>query len=163
VSRQRNDAWGRALVMVASAVWVVTVVTGCSGGSLDQRLDTGTPTTVPPPTVAPSATTDAGQVASGSMRGNTPGRSTAVSTSAARTTMAGAAGSGGMSIGGGTRTGSGAGAGGWWRPASGVSWQVQYSGTLDTSVAAQVYDLDVGSSESYRSDAGAFRPRCWAV
>jgi hypothetical protein len=30
----------------------------------------------------------------------------------------------------------------WWKPAQGLTWQWQLSGTLDTSVNAQVYDVD---------------------
>ena len=30
----------------------------------------------------------------------------------------------------------------WWKPARGQSWQIQYSGALDTSVKASVYNLD---------------------
>ncbi|HYN93804.1 MAG TPA: endo alpha-1,4 polygalactosaminidase [Pilimelia sp.] len=30
----------------------------------------------------------------------------------------------------------------WWRPAPGLTWQWQLSGTLDTAVAAAVYDVD---------------------
>jgi hypothetical protein len=33
--------------------------------------------------------------------------------------------------------------GGWWRPTPGTSWQWQLSGTLDTSVNAGVYDIDL--------------------
>jgi hypothetical protein len=33
-------------------------------------------------------------------------------------------------------------AGGWWRPAVGLTWQWQLSGPLDRSVAADVYDVD---------------------
>lgn len=29
-----------------------------------------------------------------------------------------------------------------WRPAVGLSWQLQYTGKLDTTIAAQVYDID---------------------
>ncbi len=67
-----------------------------------------------------------------------------------------------------------------WHPAVGTTWQWQLSGTLDTSVAAQVYDvdgfetsaaqvatlhqagrhvicyIDVGSWENWRPDAGRF-------
>jgi hypothetical protein len=35
---------------------------------------------------------------------------------------------------------------GWWHPANGLTWQVQYSGHLDTGVAAQVYDIDGSDS-----------------
>jgi hypothetical protein len=34
----------------------------------------------------------------------------------------------------------------WWRPKAGLSWQWQLSGTLDPSVAADVYDIDAVSS-----------------
>ena len=68
----------------------------------------------------------------------------------------------------------------WWRPTPGTNWQIQYSGPLDTSLAVQVYDLDLvdtdlktiellhaagrkvlcyfsaGSYEEWRSDAGQF-------
>ncbi|GAA3449143.1 endo alpha-1,4 polygalactosaminidase [Dactylosporangium matsuzakiense] len=37
-------------------------------------------------------------------------------------------------------------AAGWWRPAVGLSWQMQFSGKLDTSVNAQVYDIDGADS-----------------
>ncbi|MFB9442412.1 endo alpha-1,4 polygalactosaminidase [Dactylosporangium vinaceum] len=36
----------------------------------------------------------------------------------------------------------GAPAGGWWKPAVGQTWQWQLTGTLDKSVAAEVYDVD---------------------
>lgn len=68
----------------------------------------------------------------------------------------------------------------WWRPAVGLSWQWQLTGTVDLTVDATVYDLDmfetdsatvsrlhamkrhvicyidVGSWEDFRPDAGAF-------
>ncbi len=68
----------------------------------------------------------------------------------------------------------------WWAPAKGTSWQVQFAGTLDTSVNAAVFDLDgvdttaasvgalhakgakvicyfsAGSWEDWRSDAQSF-------
>lgn len=67
-----------------------------------------------------------------------------------------------------------------WQPRPGASWQIQYSGPLDTTVAAQIFDLDLfetpkatiaklrargkrvicyfsaGSFEEWRPDAGAF-------
>jgi hypothetical protein len=70
--------------------------------------------------------------------------------------------------------------GAWWKPAPGLSWQIQLSGTLDTSVNVQVFDIDLfdvsaetiaalkgrgarvicyfsaGSFENWRSDASAF-------
>ncbi|MDG6100590.1 endo alpha-1,4 polygalactosaminidase [Dactylosporangium aurantiacum] len=69
---------------------------------------------------------------------------------------------------------------GWWRPAVGATWQWQLTGTLDTSVAVDVYDVDavttsaadvarlkaagrrvicyvnVGAHEDFRADAGSF-------
>jgi len=69
---------------------------------------------------------------------------------------------------------------GWWKPATGLTWQLQYTGKLDTTVAAQVYDIDgadatmaqvtslhqagrkvicyvdAGSYENWRTDAAAF-------
>jgi lysozyme family protein len=30
----------------------------------------------------------------------------------------------------------------WWKPAAGATWQMQFTGALDTSVAADVYDID---------------------
>jgi hypothetical protein len=69
-----------------------------------------------------------------------------------------------------------------WRPAAGDTFQIQYSGPLDLSVSATVYDLDAGDTsastlatlhaqgrhvlcyvdagswESYRADAAAFAP-----
>jgi hypothetical protein len=71
-------------------------------------------------------------------------------------------------------------AGQWWRPALGTDWQWQLSGAVDTSVSAEVFDIDgesasaatvaalhangagvicyidAGGWESYRSDAGSF-------
>jgi hypothetical protein len=68
----------------------------------------------------------------------------------------------------------------WWHPTPGLTWQVQYSGRLDTAVAAQVFDIDgadstkaqvtalhgqgrrvvcyvdAGSYESWRADAAKF-------
>ncbi len=68
----------------------------------------------------------------------------------------------------------------WWKPAQGLTWQMQYSGTIDTSLNVQVYMLDMfgtaapvisalksrgvkvvcyidgGSWESYTPDAGQF-------
>lgn len=68
----------------------------------------------------------------------------------------------------------------WWQPVPGTSWQIQYKGTLDTSLDVQVYDIDLvdtpqsvidalhadgrkvicyfsaGSWENWRSDAGDF-------
>lgn len=41
-----------------------------------------------------------------------------------------------------TTSGGGAPARTWWKPTRGQSWQIQYSGALDTSVKASVYDLD---------------------
>ncbi|MGI5246398.1 endo alpha-1,4 polygalactosaminidase [Dactylosporangium sp. CA-139066] len=35
---------------------------------------------------------------------------------------------------------------GWWHPATGLTWQIQFSGRLDTGVAAQVYDIDGADS-----------------
>lgn len=32
---------------------------------------------------------------------------------------------------------------GWWRPSPGTSWQWQLSGAIDTSIAAQMYDIDL--------------------
>jgi hypothetical protein len=72
------------------------------------------------------------------------------------------------------------GAAAWWRPAAGLTWQWQLSGTLDRSVDAQVYDVDAvettaadvaalhaarrkvicyvnaGAYEDWRPDAGRF-------
>ena len=48
---------------------------------------------------------------------------------------------GGLDAGSGSDAGGGA--GGWWRPTPGTSWQWQLSGTLDTSVNASVYDIDL--------------------
>lgn len=68
---------------------------------------------------------------------------------------------------------------GWWHPRKGLSWQIQFSGTVDTSVRAAVYDIDMseptslvrslhsrgrrvvcyvsaGSFETWRPDASAF-------
>jgi hypothetical protein len=68
---------------------------------------------------------------------------------------------------------------GWWHPHAGLTWQWQLSGTVDTSVNVQVYDIDgdtgasvvaalhaagrkvicyvdTGSYESFRADAGGF-------
>ncbi|WP_327006500.1 endo alpha-1,4 polygalactosaminidase [Dactylosporangium sp. NBC_01737] len=69
---------------------------------------------------------------------------------------------------------------GWWKPAVGVTWQWQLTGTLDPSVAVDVYDVDavttsaadvarlkaagrrvicyvnVGAHEDFRADAGNF-------
>jgi hypothetical protein len=73
------------------------------------------------------------------------------------------------------------GAPGVWRPAPGASWQVQLSGTLDTSLDVAIYDVDldtsatnldglraagrriicyvsVGTSEPWRDDADAIPP-----
>src|SRR5262245_43166753 len=68
----------------------------------------------------------------------------------------------------------------WWHPAKGLSWQWQLSGTLDSTVKADVYDVDafetpstfvaglhaagrkaicyvnVGAYEDWRPDAGRF-------
>jgi hypothetical protein len=44
--------------------------------------------------------------------------------------------------------GSGSGSGGWWRPAPGLTWQWQLSGTVDRSVEAQVYDVDAVSTSA---------------
>jgi hypothetical protein len=68
----------------------------------------------------------------------------------------------------------------WWRPAPGVSWQIQLQGRLNTSFALQVYDIDLfdtpqatinrlhtrgsrvicyfnaGAFEEWRQDAGSF-------
>ena len=70
----------------------------------------------------------------------------------------------------------------WWAPEQGQSWQVQLSGGLDTSVQADIYDVDgvdtpsaalrtvkagggrlicyfnAGAWEDWRDDAGAFEP-----
>lgn len=32
----------------------------------------------------------------------------------------------------------------WWRPQTGLSWQIQYAGRVDDSLAVTAYDLDVG-------------------
>jgi hypothetical protein len=34
-------------------------------------------------------------------------------------------------------------AGGWWRPSPGTSWQIQYTGTLNTALNVQVYNIDL--------------------
>jgi hypothetical protein len=71
-------------------------------------------------------------------------------------------------------------ASGWWRPRAGMSWQWQLTGTLDTSINVEVFDLDafttpaatvsslkaagrhticyvnVGAKEDFRPDAGTF-------
>jgi hypothetical protein len=39
-------------------------------------------------------------------------------------------------------------AAGWWRPAPGLTWQWQLSGTLDRSVDAQVYDVDADDTSA---------------
>jgi hypothetical protein len=68
----------------------------------------------------------------------------------------------------------------WWKPVAGATWQMQFTGALDTSVAADVYDIDgddatraqvtrlhaagrrvlcyvdAGSWEQWRADAGRF-------
>ena len=35
---------------------------------------------------------------------------------------------------------------GWWKPVAGATWQMQFTGRLDTSVAADVYDIDGADS-----------------
>jgi hypothetical protein len=69
---------------------------------------------------------------------------------------------------------------GWWRPKAGLTWQWQLTGTIDTSIAVDVYDVDgmlvgadtvaalhragrrvicyinAGAWEKYRSDASRF-------
>ncbi|SEL62391.1 endo alpha-1,4 polygalactosaminidase [Streptacidiphilus jiangxiensis] len=79
-----------------------------------------------------------------------------------------------------TRAGDSASAGGWWRPRAGLSWQWQLTTPVDTSVVADVYDVDsednpaavvaalhragrraicyvnAGSWEPYRADAGNY-------
>jgi hypothetical protein len=35
---------------------------------------------------------------------------------------------------------------GWWKPAAGATWQMQFTGALDTFVAADVYDIDGADS-----------------
>lgn len=76
----------------------------------------------------------------------------------------------------------GTGAGGVWKPAPGTSWQWQLSGTIDTSLAVAMYDVDLfdapeavlttlrargvrivcyfsaGSHEDWRADAAQFPP-----
>jgi hypothetical protein len=71
-------------------------------------------------------------------------------------------------------------AGGWWLPSPGTSWQIQYTGTLNTALNVQVYNIDLfdtpksvianlhaqgkrvicyfsgGSYEDWRPDAGTF-------
>lgn len=70
----------------------------------------------------------------------------------------------------------------WWQPKPGTSWQWQLSGTIDTTVEAEMYDIDyetpdsvitalhsmgrtvicymsMGSWEEYRSDAGQYPKR----
>lgn len=68
----------------------------------------------------------------------------------------------------------------WWRPRTGLTWQIQYSGALDATVPVQVYDVDAedtskaqvaalkargvrticyvnaGAFENWRPDRGAF-------
>ena len=39
-------------------------------------------------------------------------------------------------------------AGGWWKPTVGLTWQWQLTGTLDKSVAAQVYDVDAANTSA---------------
>jgi len=36
----------------------------------------------------------------------------------------------------------------WWRPTPGTSWQIQLSGTVDTSFDVQVYDVDLFETEA---------------
>ncbi len=71
-------------------------------------------------------------------------------------------------------------ASGWWQPTPGLEWQVQFSGSIDTTAGADVFDLDgfdtprslvaslhddgrrtvcyvnAGAWESWRSDAGRY-------
>ncbi len=80
----------------------------------------------------------------------------------------------------GSRTGAAVQPGGYWKPAQGLTWQVQLSGTPDLSVPADVYDIDgrdntaatvsalkahghravcyinAGAYEDWRPDASAF-------
>jgi hypothetical protein len=44
-------------------------------------------------------------------------------------------------------------AAGWWHPTTGLTWQIQFSGKLDASVAAQVYDIDGADSTKARVSA----------
>ena len=53
------------------------------------------------------------------------------------------AGGGNAGAGGGNAGAGGAGASGIWHPVPGTSWQWQLSGTLDTSLAVQAYDIDL--------------------
>ncbi|WP_238010829.1 endo alpha-1,4 polygalactosaminidase [Dactylosporangium sp. AC04546] len=46
-------------------------------------------------------------------------------------------------------------AGGWWRPAVGMTWQWQLTGTLDKNVEAEVYDVD-GENTS-KADVAALK------
>ncbi len=215
------------------SVWPVLAmlaasVAGCSAGSVEPTLATGTPTTAETPTGEPSFVGDPSATRSGSASpsgtgaasGHATGRPGVSGSNARHTSSGGGTGTGGGGTGGGgtgtggggtggggtgaggtgtggggtgaggtgtggggTGTGAGGtgtgggGTGSWWRPAAGLSWQVQYSGTLDTSVAAQVFDVDgsgttaaqvaqlhaagrkvicyvdVGASERYRADA----------
>lgn len=41
----------------------------------------------------------------------------------------------------------------WWKPQRGQSWQIQYSGTIDTSVKASVYNLDWQETSKKTIDA----------
>lgn len=46
-----------------------------------------------------------------------------------------------------------AGTGDWWRPTPGTSWQIQLQGELDTSIDAQVYDIDLFDTSQASIDA----------
>ncbi len=42
--------------------------------------------------------------------------------------------------------------GSWWRPAPGVSWQIQYSGALDLTLDVMMYDLDLYDTDQEAID-----------
>lgn len=117
--------------------------------------------------------------AAGSASGGTAGAASGGASGAGGAPSGG--GAGGATGGGGAGTGGASGAGNLWQPKPGTTWQWQLTGTIDTSVDAAMFDIDLfdakqsvidalhamgrvvicyfsaGSREDWRPDAGSFK------
>ncbi len=121
-SRSRRTLEARLAALVSIAL-VSVAIEGCGSGA----------STVVP---VPSSPSD-----SGSATGATP------SLAATPTGTTGTAATGATD----SPTGRTAAAGAPWRPGAGLTWQLQCTGTIDTSLPVDVFDLDVDDTSQRRS------------
>jgi PPE-repeat protein len=124
-----------------------TSVAGATGGSAGRTASSGPSgaSAVPVPAGSSGVSSAAGAGATSSGAGSGAEAGSGASAAGAGASGMAAVGSGGSSSGAAGSTGgaAGSGAGTIWMPKPGVTWQWQLSGTLDTSLDVQMYDIDL--------------------